>query len=718
MKIKNMSKGLYAVLLGVPIFAVSFFVFVSSAHAADFGASFSPAADAVEQDSAVNITISFDRAVYADAEGTVFTDIVLEDVVSLHTTNVDGAIIPFGVSINADNTVITLDPTESLADGAVYVGLNNKYYDVAGLQGDAASAIFFITTPEATDEAADTTAPVVTVSAVTGSGTTRSISATDDDESATVMKYVTQTASICDSAVSDDAVDYTEGTDIELTATDNDKYVCFWSTDGSDNVGSAISEQITGISVPDTTPPTVTLTPADGAVVTDTDTNIILTFSEVVYQNADGAVFDATALADLLILKSTDQDGSDLSFTASISADNMTVTVDPTDSFENGVVYLNVTDRYYDGLGNQGSAVTGSFTVAASVLSDTTAPVVTVSAVTGSGTTRSISATDDDESATVMKYVMTQTASICDSAVSDDAVDYTEGTDIELTAIDNDKYVCFWSTDGSDNVGSAISEQITGISALDIVTQTTTTSEETSGVSDDFVVTSSPERRAIITDNTTNISLTFDRPAYRDIKGTPFTVNDLATFVVLRTDDVYGYGIPFEASMSADNTTITIDPVDVLRNGKVYLAISGDYYDADEIRGVAFKTVFTVDADAGTTPIPPFDDSGFFTHFFSSIPMSPVPFGTPVSSSTTTTFSLQDGESLREAKIREAISLLLQALESLSVAVALEASSTTDTDVVPRTRSDVVPLASTPDGGAVESGIDDVSPDLDPVVVD
>ena len=164
-----------------------------------------------------------------------------------------------------------------------------------------------------------------------------------------------------------------------------------------------------------------------------------------------------------------------------------------------------------------------------------------------------------------------------------------------------------------------------------------------------------------MTDNAIDISLTFNRPAYRDRNGTLFTTNELASFVVLRTDDVYGYAIPFEAQMDDTNTVITIDPTDSLVDGDVYVAISGDYYDADENRGVAFDATFTV--DTGTPPVV----QDFFSHLLllSPILSSDGPLKAP-------TLSIEPDEVLRQQKILETVSLLWQALESLSIVAAMD----------------------------------------------
>ena len=352
MKTKKISRNLYTILIATVAFTVSFLVTANSVYAADFSTSFSPVADAVEQDANTDITISFDRAVYANAEGEVFTSTTLGNVVSLHTTNADGATIPFTVSIDTGNIEITIDPTNPLSDGAVYVAISDAYYDGDGLQGDAASAIFFVTTTEAPGSQA---------------------------------------------------------------------------------------------------------LPAEDA-----------------------------------------------------------------------------------------------------------------------------------------------------------------------------------------------------------------NTKQSSG---EFIVSSTPANTEVVTDNTTSITLTFNQPAYRNSNQVPFTTNDLASFVVLRTEDVYGYGIPFEASMSADNTAITIDPVDVLQDGAVYVAISEDYYSADKTRGVSFKTTFSVDTG---TPPPVIDD--IFSYLLTS-----SPFDLLNASNTTNKKgpSIQATEEFREKKIKEALSLLQQALELLAIVAAIDGTTLT-----------------------------------------
>ncbi len=601
MRIKNIARSLYPFVVGVSLFAVSFFLLVGSAYAADFSTSFSPAAEAVEQDATVNITISFDRAIYVDTDDTVFTADTLGDVVSLHATNVSGVAIPFGASISADNTVITVDPTSDLPEGAVYVAISDSYYDADDMQGDAASAVFFIA------------------------------SASEAPESVSLADTPTVPASEVPESASE--------------------------APGS---GPTIDA--------DTTAPTVTIDPADGTTITDNTQDITLTFSEAVSKDADGTAFADADLAGILTVKSTDANGTDIVYTATIDTDNDEITIDPAADLADGVVYVAISDGYYDAAGNQGSAANVSFTVA---VPDTTAPTVTIDPADGTtitDNTQDITLTFSEavsKDADGTAFADADLAGIL-TVKSTDA----NGTDIAYTATidtDNDEITIDPAADLADGVvyvaisdgyydaagnqGSAANVSFTVVTPVE------------------FVVTSSPAKQETVTDNTMDISLTFNRPVYRDRNGTVFTTKDLASFIVLRTDDAYGYAIPFEAQMDSTNTVITIDPTDSLVDGDVYVAISGDYYDADENRGVAFKVTFTV--DTGTPSIV----EDFFSQFLS---LSPIL--SPDGSFRAPPLPIEPDEELRQEKILETVSLLWQALESLSIVAAMDAAGVSEAE--------------------------------------
>ena len=125
----------------------------------------------------------------------------------------------------------------------------------------------------------------------------------------------------------------------------------------------------------DTTAPTVSaITPGNGEIITDNTRNITITFSEAVFKDTEDGVFDADALATVVMLKTTDASGTDIPFTASISEDNTVITVDPSDNLTDDTVYAGVTDGYYDASDNQGSASGVAFFVSAATQQQVVTP--------------------------------------------------------------------------------------------------------------------------------------------------------------------------------------------------------------------------------------------------------------------------------------------------------------------------------------------------------
>ena len=276
----------------------------------------------------------------------------------------------------------------------------------------------------------DLTAPTVTVSSITGTGS-KVVSATDNDGGTTTMKYEIQSGSSCSATVPEDAVSYTEGSDVSLNQESyNSKYVCFWSTDPSNNVGKARSAQISGI---DVTAPTVTVSSITGAGIknvsaTDDDAGTTV----MKYKIQSSSTCSATVPDDA----ASYTEGSDLSL--------------DDESYNSKYVCFWSTDAS----NNVGKAKSAQISGV-----DRTAPTVTVSYVIGSGITN-VSAVDDDAGTTVMKYKI-QSANGCSATVPDDASSYTEGNNVSL---DNRSYsglyACFWSVDTGNNIGVGISNQI------------------------------------------------------------------------------------------------------------------------------------------------------------------------------------------------------------------------------------------------------------------
>ena len=152
--------------------------------------------------------------------------------------------------------------------------------------------------------------------------------------------------------------------------------------DVADNGGTAqtYSTNSGGVTYATPTAPTLSFSPADNAYSTDNTIDITITASAALYADSTGTAFTdsgSNAIDDILTLKTTDENGTDIDFDATISGN--TITIDPDNNLAEGVVYVAISNGwYYGGYLNhkiQGSASNASFTV------DTIAP--TISSVAG-----------------------------------------------------------------------------------------------------------------------------------------------------------------------------------------------------------------------------------------------------------------------------------------------------------------------------------------------
>ena len=340
----------------------------------------------------------------------------------------------------------------------------------------------------------DTAAPTITVNAQ--EGTTISATMTDDNERANGFRYIRTTSTTCSSATitASTGTAYTEGTDITLAKTDNDRYLCFRAEDKAGNVAYRSSAQI-DITI---------LTPIDGGwsawsawspaantrcsgdTFTQTRTRTCTNpapqhgGAQCVGESSQQrqATGTASCTAPTLTLKTSSDTGVS-------SSDNITKDSTPTFTISNVPSPApTVTITAKKGGTTKEETITGNGDVTFSTLSDgewlilarytkftpiysntvrvtvdTAAPTITVNAQ--EGTTISATMTDDNERANGFRYIRT-TSTTCSSATitASTGTAYTEGTDITLTGADNDRYLCFRAEDKAGNVAYRSSAQI------------------------------------------------------------------------------------------------------------------------------------------------------------------------------------------------------------------------------------------------------------------
>ncbi len=347
---------------------------------------FSPADDARVKDTGTVITLSFDEAISKDSSRGDFSTSELEGILTLKTGSASGADIGFSATLDAAKTVITITPDSALVESAVYVAISNDYFDEAGNQGSAANATFTVDT---TAPAAPTFSPAdgTTVSNATGNITLTFTEAIHKDASggdfdgtslANILTLKTTDADGTDIAFS--AALGTDKTVITIDPTnalaDGDIYVAL-SAEHYDEAGNKGAQTSATITVDTTAPAAPTFSPADGDRVANATGNITLTFTEAIHKDASGGDFDSTSLANILTLKTTDADGTDIDFSAALGTDKTVITVDPAADLTEGAIHVAISNAWFDEAGNRGAAANATFTV------DTSAPTVTSATVDG-----------------------------------------------------------------------------------------------------------------------------------------------------------------------------------------------------------------------------------------------------------------------------------------------------------------------------------------------
>ena len=115
--------------------------------------------------------------------------------------------------------------------------------------------------------------------------------------------------------------------------------------------------------------------------------------------------------------------------------------------------------------------------------------------------------------------------------------------------------------------------------------------------------TFSPADDKTETDNTTDITLTFEEAVKKDNQNGDFMDGDLPAILMLKQNNDSGTDIPYTASINAGKTVITLDPTSTLPDGRVYVAISNAYYDEDGNPGTAASATFTVTTRTAPPPV-------------------------------------------------------------------------------------------------------------------
>ncbi len=122
----------------------------------------------------------------------------------------------------------------------------------------------------------------------------------------------------------------------------------------------------------DTTPPTVTISPANGTTNVALASNVTITFNEEIRNLNDTPVTNSN-VGSLITLKTDNASGTNIPFTATINSANTVITIDPTSNFSlDQVIYVSIGATVEDTFGNAISATNATFTTGASLPASST----------------------------------------------------------------------------------------------------------------------------------------------------------------------------------------------------------------------------------------------------------------------------------------------------------------------------------------------------------
>ena len=135
--------------------------------------------------------------------------------------------------------------------------------------------------------------------------------------------------------------------------------------DGAGNPFAGITDETTwSFSTTDTTAPTVSISPDDGASDVSVGTEVTITFSEAI-RNIDDSDIDNTNVGSLLTFKETDASGADVAFSAEINSAKTIITLNPSSTLTESQTYYVAVTPVEDSAGNASTPTTATFTTSA-----------------------------------------------------------------------------------------------------------------------------------------------------------------------------------------------------------------------------------------------------------------------------------------------------------------------------------------------------------------
>ena len=329
-----------------------------------------PADSSIDVLASSNITIGFNTAI-RNLNDTEITNDNIHSLITLKDTDTNGTDIPFTISINTAKKVITINPISDLSSGQnIYVAIGATVEDAFDNATTAASSIFTII---------DNAAPIFTFNPA------------DLDTNVIVSSNIIITfneliRNINNSTLTDSNVDSlitlkdedSSGSNITFNATiDEDKKIITINPTNNfnseqviylaiaaveDQAGNATAATNISFTARDSDPPAVSFFPSNSDVNVLRNSDITISFTEVIRNLNDTPITDAN-IDSLITLKQSNSSGADILFDAVVDSTKENITITPTSNLPlNQVIYVAIGASVEDEWDNAITASSASFT--------------------------------------------------------------------------------------------------------------------------------------------------------------------------------------------------------------------------------------------------------------------------------------------------------------------------------------------------------------------
>ena len=317
-----------------------------------------------------NITIGFNTAI-RNLNDTEITNDNIHSLITLKDTDINGTDIPFTISINTAKKVITINPISDLSSGQnIYVAIGATVEDAFDNATTAASSSFTVidnAVPIFTFNPADLDTDVVVSSNIiitfnelirninnstlTDSNVDSLITLKDEDSSGSNITF--------NATIDEDKKIIT----INPTNNFNSEQVIYLAIAAvEDQAGNATAATNISFTARDSDPPTVSFFPSNSDVNVLRNSDITISFTEVIRNLNDSPITDAN-IDSLITLKQSNSSGADILFDAVVDSTKENITITPTSNLPlNQVIYVAIGASVEDEWDNAITASSASFT--------------------------------------------------------------------------------------------------------------------------------------------------------------------------------------------------------------------------------------------------------------------------------------------------------------------------------------------------------------------